>query len=116
MKKYSFDKEKVIDVEAVEKSTDGKVHDKKLSFKDKLKGQGTAFAKGSKILATKVSASYKEYNKPENVIKRKKFEAEKTKLDAQIAKNKAAIEKANTSKKKKSNDPFDFGFGRGGFF
>lgn len=114
-KNYSFNKEKVIDVEAVEKSTDEKTIDKKLSFKDKLKGQGSAFVKGSKILSGKVAESYKEYNKPENVLKRKKFEADKTKLDAQIAKNKAALEKSNNSKKKKSNDPFDFNFG-GGFF
>lgn len=111
---FSFNKEKVIDVEAVEKSTDEKQIKKGLSFKEKLKGQGTAFARGSKIIATKAADMYKEYNKPENVLKRKKFEAEKTKLDAQIAKNKAAIEK---SKKKKGSDPFDFNFsGGGGFF
>lgn len=111
-KDFSFDNEKIIDVEAVEKSTDGKTSKKGLSFADKLKGQGSAFARGSKIVAGKAADAYKEYNKPENVLKRKKFEAEKSSLEAKIAKNKASIEKSKSTKKK-NDDPFGFS---GGFF
>lgn len=105
-KDYSFDKEKAIDVEAVEKSTDTKGMEKKLSFKDKLKIAGGKIQKASENL--------KEYQKKSHATNMEKLKrnVEKTKLEAQLAKNKSQIEKYQ-NKGKKKNDPFDFG---GGFF
>lgn len=112
-KKYSFEKDKVVDAEYVETDSELKETAKKngFSFKDKLKQQGSAFAKGSKILAQKTAEAYKEYNKPENVLKRKKFQAEKTGLDAKIAKNKAQINKYTQQSQGSGGMGFDLGLG-----
>ena len=107
-KKYSFDKDKVIDAEVSEVRTSEKEEKKGFSFKKKLRDQGSAFGKGLKKVASSGAAAYKEYNKPENVLKRKKFQADKTKLDAQIAKNKSQINKySNTG----NSSGIDLGFG-----
>lgn len=106
-KKYSFDEDKVIDAEVSEVGTSDKEEKKGFSWKKNLKKQGSAFGKGLKKVASSGAAAYKEYNKPENVLKRKKLQADKTKFDAQIAKNKSQINKyseTNTS---------DFGLGFG---
>jgi len=117
-KGYSFNKDgqKVVDAEVVEKATPEQQPEgakKGLSFKDRLKGQGSAFSKGVKTLASKGYESYKEYNKPENVLKRKKYQAQKTKLDAQISKNKAEIQK-NANMGNPSQGLAGFGLSEGG--
>lgn len=86
---YSFNKNKEKDA-------------KKLSFKDKLNIAGERFSKGAqKLKDMKENYDKRELEKLQNNIK-------KTKLQAQLAKNKAEIEKYKPKKDK--TDPFDFKF------
>ena len=117
-KGYSFEKEKVVEETIPE---EGKAVDKKFSFKDRLKAKGEQLGSALKSISKAAIEAHKDYNKPENVLARKKFERDKTKLDAEIAENKSRLEKFK-DKKNQGFGGLDFGLGGsnnnkgGGFF
>lgn len=89
---YSFNKKK---------EKDAKDAAKKLSFKDKLNIAGERFSKGAKKLRDmKETHDQKQLERLQKDIK-------KTKLQAQLAKNKSELEKYT---KKDKSDPFDLKF------
>lgn len=116
MKKgYSFDKKDAIDADYVEKADDYKSTEikKKLSFPEKI-------SKASGKL-NDVAKKIDTYNKKakERKLSNLEYEAKKTKLEAQIAKNKKNSTPKNKSKNKKDNKGGGGGFGLdfgGGFF
>lgn len=105
MGKYSFDKEKVIDADYVEKAEAHKAPDvkKKLSF-------GEKFQKFSGKVQ-KLSQNIDDYKKKsrEKELENLTHQAKKSKLQAQISKSQNTIDK--TKKKKKQDSDFDFDFG-----
>lgn len=96
---YSFNKDKVIDITAIEKEDSAK---KKLSFKDKLNIAGERFNNGvKKINEYREKADAKKFEKLQKDVK-------VSALEAKLAQNKAKV--AKYTPKNKTSDPFDLQF------